>query len=529
MSCRINEQKRLDCGRVIPRGDRAWNTAAGGWTFASFCRDDSGSVAAVFAAALIPLLGLSGFALDYARASLGKAQLQAAVDAAGLAVAHLPRNTPVAEVEKKAQEWVNTNLAGKSLGPVTVKAQKVGTSIVFTASTTVDLTLLKILREGPVEVAAGNEVSWDLGKVEIALVLDNTGSMVQNGSPKLANLKTAAKSLIDQLEDAATDPKQVKVGVVPFSMTVKVGSEYQTASWMDTTGASPINKEIFWNANPNRFTLLQNMGVTWGGCIEVRPSPHDVQESPPDAATPATLYVPFFAPDEPDSSSYFNNYLPDEVSSSSTWQKKQGWVDKYDQAPISGTNYWTGYKYGPNAGCSLVPLLRLTSDMSTVRAKIDSMTAVGETNIPVGLIWGWHMLSPNAPFKDGVAYNTPDLTKFVILMTDGENTNIESGNNNHSLYSSLGYIWQNRLGITSGDAETRTAAMDGKLATLCTNVKATGIQIFTVRVEVNSGSSSLLENCASSKDMFYNVANSADLNSVFSKIGDKITQLRLSK
>jgi hypothetical protein len=88
-------------------------------------------------------------------------------------------------------------------------------------------------------------VSWDLGKVEVALVLDNTGSTVQNGSPKLDNLKTAATSLIDQLAAAATNPDQVKVGVVPFSMTVNVGSKYATAPWIDATGASPVNGEIF--------------------------------------------------------------------------------------------------------------------------------------------------------------------------------------------------------------------------------------------------------------------------------------------
>jgi Flp pilus assembly protein TadG len=492
-------------------------------------KDEAGAVAVVFAVSLIPLIGFAGFALDYARASLGRAQLQAAVDSAGLAVAHLPRNTSVTVLQQKASDWVNTNLAGKGLGPVTVIAEKVGTSIRFTASTTVGLSLFRILRKEPIAVSAGNEISWDLGKVEIALVLDNTGSMVNGGSPKLQNLKTAATSLANQLEDAAAKPEQVKVAVVPFSMTVNVGSQYSTASWIDKDGKSPVNKQIFYNSNPSRFDLFGKLNLAWGGCIEGRESPHDVQESPPNEADPATLYVPFFAPDEPgnkSSSSYYNDYLDDLKQSGTPWKERQGNVEKYNLQKY-GTTRRTGtsgigYKFGPNAGCALQPLLRLTQDMAAVRQKIDDMTAVGDTNIAMGLVWGWHVLSPNAPFGDGVAYNTPDLTKFVIQ-------NLVAGNNNGSIYSGLGYIWQGRLGITSGDADARENAMDSRLRTLCTNVKATGIQIFTVRVEVTSGRSDLLEKCATSPDMFSNVANSTDLASVFSRIGDKITQLRLSK
>ena len=134
-----------------------------------------------------------------------------------------------------------------------------------------------------------------------------------------------------------------------------------------------------------------------------------------------------------------------------------------------------------------------------------------------------------APFGDGSAYDTPDLTKFIILMTDGDNRNTATNNANASLYSGIGYIWQGRLGITAGSDVQRQTAMDDRLSTLCTNIKAKGVQIFTVRVEVTSGSSSLLERCASRADMFYNVENSSDLTAIFGQIGDKISQLRLSK
>ena len=280
--------------------------------------DEFGSTAIIFALTLVPLIGFGGLALDYSRASLGQVNLQSAVDSAGLAVAHLPSDTSVAVVEQKALEWVNAKLAGRDVGPVTLTAARVGKKITFTATTTIETTLFRILRKEPVTVTASNEVTWSIGKVEVALVLDNTGSMVQNHSPKLANLKTAAKSLVDKLETAAADAGQVKVGVVPFSMTVNVGSQYAKESWMDK-GASPLNKEIFYgaeNEHQNRFTLFEKLGQTWGGCVEGRAIPYDVQDTPPDTTDPKSLFVPYFAPDEPDKpdDDAVNNYLKDGVN-----------------------------------------------------------------------------------------------------------------------------------------------------------------------------------------------------------------------
>src|SRR5215212_2238476 len=91
-------------------------------------RDDSGGAGIVFAVALVPLLGFAGFALDYARISLARADLQAAVDAAGLAIALLPRTTPIKDVQQRALDRVNASLAGKGLGQITMEATRTGTN-----------------------------------------------------------------------------------------------------------------------------------------------------------------------------------------------------------------------------------------------------------------------------------------------------------------------------------------------------------------------------------------------------------------
>ncbi|WP_147046383.1 hypothetical protein [Methylobacterium gnaphalii] len=115
-------------------------------------------------------------------------------------------------------------------------------------------------------------------------------------------------------------------------------------------------------------------------------------------------------------------------------------------------------------------------------------------------------------------------------MTDGENQSTSNSSNNGSYYSGISYIWADRLGNFNEYASNaaRTAALDSRLSTLCTNIKAAGIQIFTIRVEVTSGTSALLQSCASNPNMFNDVSNSANLTAAFQAIGAQISELRLS-
>jgi hypothetical protein len=174
--------------------------------------------------------------------------------------------------------------------------------------------------------------------------------------------------------------------------------------------------------------------------------------------------------------------------------------------------------------------MRLTTNFTALKTAVNAMVAVGDTNIPMGLVWGWHTLSPNAPFADGSAYGTQNLKKVVILMTDGNNTYADPGGStqNGSYYSGLGYIWQNLLGITSGTTTQRQTAMDARQTALCNNMKAQGIVIYTVRVEVTTGPSPALSGCASSPDKYYDVQDVSQLNAVFASIAGSIDNLRIA-
>jgi hypothetical protein len=382
-------------------------------------------------------------------------------------------------------------------------------------------------------VAASATTKWGLNHVEVALVLDNTGSMQRNS--KLGTLISSAQTLVSTLlQQAGNDPNAVKISVVPFSMTVNVGNQYQSAPWMTGVMPAAYGSDIFSTANTNRFTLFTQLNKAWGGCVEGRPAPYDVQDTPP--AGGGSMFVPYFAPDEPDTPNsgggvFYNNYLSDGLTGNPTWQQRQGNVAKYQSGPVKGgVNNATGYTYGPNAGCGLVPLLRLTNDKGSLHSTIGQMTAAGDTNLAIGLQWGWLTLAPTAPFADGVAYNTPNTTKIMVLLTDGWNETTANGDANSSYYSGIGYIWQKRIGVTSTASQAqRNAALDSRTALICSNIKADGIVLYTVRIDVTGVTPAVLQSCASSADKFYDVPNVANLSAAFQQIAGQIGKLRLAQ
>ena len=89
--------------------------------------------------------------------------------------------------------------------------------------------------------------------LEVALVLDNSGSMDEEGSGtserRIELLRDAAKELVETLAKQASQMKQidepVQFGIVPFSASVNVAPSTDDKPWMDTTGISPIHHENF--------------------------------------------------------------------------------------------------------------------------------------------------------------------------------------------------------------------------------------------------------------------------------------------
>ena len=70
-----------------------------------FLKDRRGNVAPMFALAVLPIIGLTGAAIDYSRANSIKISLQAALDSTSLAMAKLAPTLTAAQLQTQANAY----------------------------------------------------------------------------------------------------------------------------------------------------------------------------------------------------------------------------------------------------------------------------------------------------------------------------------------------------------------------------------------------------------------------------------------
>jgi len=494
-------------------------------------RDRSGGVAVLFAAGLLPLLGLAGGAVDYTLAGGRKVRLQSAVDAATLAATRtVTANSTVAQVTDIVRKYINANTDfGANVG-LDVQLDVAARSVKVRATLNHTPYLLPVV--GISNIPIGAESSSQLGRayLEVALVLDNSGSMAGN---RITTLRSASADLAKKVLDMAYIAGDTKVAVVPFASMVNVGPSNASASWIDGQGQSPIHSENF-STPGNRLHLYSKMnGVTWAGCVEARPSPYDVTDTAPTSGNPATLFVPSFAPDEPDEglwSGFYNNYIQDGSCGTGLGTSalaRQQRVCKYNNA-TPDQSLANGTRRGPNQLCDSNPIVPLTHSQLTLTTALAAMPAYGGTNLHEGVMWGWRTLSPEPPYTEGRPYSDPQNRKIIVLMTDGANDIIGLPNMNGSFYSPYGYAAAGRLGTTSSNKADLVAKMNEKTLQACANAKANGIQIYTVAFYVtNATALSILSQCATSPAMALVADSDQALTNAFDEIGNHISRLRL--
>ena len=512
-------------------------------------------------ALMVPMLfGAAGMAVDYTHATAEATRLQLAVDAAALAIAQGSESMTDAQALELAKTMLVSNHSAVDAAFTVIRN---GTDATVRGTSSVDTTLSRIFglkKLTIVREAAATVVEY---KYEIAMALDTTGSM-EGG--KLSALKEAATSLVTDLDAKITRPDNLKFALVPFSFFVNVGAGQgplmsnglvtrQPADWLDYNGVSPIAQRDF-GTGISRFPFFHHLGHEWAGCVESRGTLNGrdlaTTDDAPSQSTPATLFVPAFSNDEPNSSYYMNNYVgdtPATINQSTADERRKRYGANYATAPTtlagwaasektwaavtqdnSGSTFYSNYHYakGPNFMCVTRPILPLTTDYAAVKTAINELFAAGSTNIAEGAAWGWRVLSHGAPFTEGRASSEEGVHKVLILLTDGTNSFGHTYSTLGSAYSSYGYLADGRLGTTSTDPNVTTAKMNDKTLATCDNAKKDGIEIYTILLEEsNTTTSSLLEKCTSDPAHFIAVPDRSGLDKAFAAIKSGITGTRL--
>ena len=441
-----------------------------------FARDQDGNTAAIFTVALVGILGAAGFALDTSNVHRIETKMQSVTDAASLAVAKAQLSSD-ADMRALAQSFFD---ARPDLQPVTVeRVERNGDQYSIVAVRPTSTYLMHLFGNDNVNIRTSSQTTYRVREFSLALVLDTTGSMRGN---KITSLKSAAGSLVTELETASTN--NVRISVVPFSQYVNVGMSNRNASWMDVPNDSVTT-------GPQVCRMKRDV-VSRTNCRTVNTTCTDDGVS--RACQRQVCDVTYGAP--------YNNC--------STPTNRQKW---YGCAGSRTAPYHLRAGYGGrkipgamNVRCGS-EMLPLTTNLGSVKTKINSLTASGRTYLPSGISWGWRTLNSQVPFTqtagDGAA-----AEKYMVIMTDGANTKSKNG----TLHT----------GNDLNDANDVTRQ-------LCASAKADGIQIYTIAYDVtDTATRALMAQCATAPDMYFDATNSAQLNDAFTAIGASLLDLRLT-
>jgi hypothetical protein len=200
----------------------------------------------------------------------------------------------------------------------------------------------------------------------------------------------------------------------------------------------------------------------------------------------------------------------------------------YTDASTSGDGQRLGILYTSNGACSTSNYVTpLTSNKTRLNAAIDDLVTSGGTAGQLGAAWGWYMISPNFAdvWDDEVenkpaAYETEDLIKVMVLMTDGEF-------NYQSCYGIQNTLHPSAFRSANCDSRSEFA----QAQTICTNMKAAGVVIYTVGMQLGSSPAtiSFLTDCASNSQNAHLASDAATLQTAFKRIAQSISRLRISR
>lgn len=327
----------------------------------SWLGDKRAATAVAFALVIPVVVSSAAMAVDLSAAYMVKQRLTHALDAAALAAA-ASANTG-ADVTAKVTQFFNMNYPPSKIGATyDLKVTQNGDDISVSAKADYNTTFGRLMGINVIAVDANTTVTKEILGLEVAMVLDVTGSMSTNNN--IGALRTAATNFLNIICRGTTCSSLVKVGVVPFANTVNVGP-YGLGKKADGT----TYDTAFVN-NPNNLTFNQGQNSKWWGCILERTSPQDTQDG------------------------------------QSSWRWNM---------------YWDTTQSNKNNGCNKSYIRPLTSKKSDVQLTINGLAASGNTLSNVGLVWGYRLLSPNLPFREATAFGDVTVKKVALLMTDGDN------------------------------------------------------------------------------------------------------------
>lgn len=326
----------------------------------------------------------------------------------------------------------------------------------------------KIFSQNAGELAATVTPVYSIGATTVTGTADLP---VQNLIMNIAGAGTGTISADSAVSIPTDKPAEIAL-VLDYSSSMNGGGKWQAMrdaalDLVNTVSSNGTNTKISFGlvpfakqvrmTIPSDYIVGETAGSDWTGCTQDRKWPHNISDD-----------------------------TPDEFNDDTKWG-------------LTPTASGTCNQMGPHN----LTILPLTNQHQTVIDQLNAMDPYIGTHISLGLEFGWHVVSDNAPFTEAEPYGTEDLMKAIVLLTDGKQTT---------------KAWGQSDSHSSSNGEEN-------LEDMCTAIKAKGVLMITIAFDLNDGETETrLSNCATSAQYFFDADNNAELATAFSTISGLLKQ-----
>ena len=231
-------------------------------------RDTRGNALAMIAAALVPLLALTGGAIDMGRSYLSQSRLQQACDA-GVLAARKQLGTSVAAdgevpyaVAETGAKFFGLNFRDGQYGTAAREFKMTlesNYSLTGAAKVKVPTTVMRLFGQQEVALSVTCAAQVGMTNTDVMMVLDVTGSMNETNPgdsvPKISLLRSTIGQFTSELQANKPAGTRIRYGFVPYSTNVNVGGlledEWVVKNWTYQSrtlvgGGSGNGTKSFW-------------------------------------------------------------------------------------------------------------------------------------------------------------------------------------------------------------------------------------------------------------------------------------------
>ena len=212
---------------------------------ARFAKDEEGGLIVFSLLVLVSMLVLGGMAVDFMRQENERIVLQGVVDRSVLAAASLQQERPGEDVVE--DYFLKSGYDGQLKGPPEAIDSGNNRRVSVDAQGEIDTFFLRLVGIDTLSANASASAIEAVGKVEISLVIDVSGSMRQQGSNprvtidtldtggRIYDLRNAAKEFANTVLDPAYDG-EISLTIVPYAGHTNPGQDM-----LEIINGSPVN------------------------------------------------------------------------------------------------------------------------------------------------------------------------------------------------------------------------------------------------------------------------------------------------